>query len=103
VGRQLLEVFWGLNTTESRATSFTPFRLMYEAEAMTPEELKHVSPRSDPSTIPDADELTAKDLLDGDRVGALNILNKYQASTKSWRDKDVIPKEFEGCAGAEMN
>jgi hypothetical protein len=50
---------------------------------MTPEEIKHGSPRSDPSTIPDIDELTAKDLLDGDRVGALNILNKYQTTTKS--------------------
>jgi hypothetical protein len=67
---------------------------MYRVEAMTPQELKHGSTRSDPGTIPNEDELTSKDLLDGDRVDALNTLNKYQAATKSWRDKTVIPKDF---------
>jgi transposase InsO family protein len=33
---QLPEVLWALNTTESCAKGFTPFRLMYGAEAMTP-------------------------------------------------------------------
>jgi hypothetical protein len=36
---QLPEVIWTLNTTESRATGFTPFRLMYGSEAMMPQEL----------------------------------------------------------------
>jgi hypothetical protein len=38
---QLLEVVWALNTTECRATGFTPFCLLYGSEAMTPQELKH--------------------------------------------------------------
>jgi transposase InsO family protein len=42
---QLPEVIWALNTTESRAIRFTPFRLTYGSEAMTPQELKHGSPR----------------------------------------------------------
>jgi hypothetical protein len=50
-GGQLIEVLWGLNTTESRTTCFTPFRLMYGAEAMTSQELHLGSPRLDPSTI----------------------------------------------------
>jgi hypothetical protein len=41
---QLPEAVWTLNTTESPATGFTPFRLMYRAEAMTPHELKHGLP-----------------------------------------------------------
>jgi hypothetical protein len=41
---QLPEVVWALNTTECRATGFTPFRLMYGSEAMTLQELKHGSP-----------------------------------------------------------
>jgi hypothetical protein len=41
---QLPEVIWALNTTECRATGFTPFRLMYGSKAMTPQELKHRSP-----------------------------------------------------------
>jgi hypothetical protein len=43
---QLPDVIWALNTTESRATGFTPFRLMYRSEAMTLQELKHGSPRT---------------------------------------------------------
>jgi hypothetical protein len=60
-----------------------PFRLMYRAKAMTPQELKHGSPRTNLNTTPDIDELAAQDLLDDDWVEALNALNKYQATTKS--------------------
>lgn len=67
----------------TRATGFTPFRLMYGAEAMTPHELKHVLPRTDPRATPDIDELTAKDLLDGGRVDALDTLKKYQVAKKT--------------------
>jgi hypothetical protein len=48
---------------ESCAIGFTPFRLTYGAEAMTLRELKHGSPRSDPSMTLEIDKLTAKDLL----------------------------------------
>jgi hypothetical protein len=91
---QLPEVIWALNTTESRATGFTSFRLMYGSEAMTPQELKHGSPRTSPMATPDIDESTSKDLIDRDRVLALQALNKYQAQTKAWRDNNVIPREF---------
>jgi transposase InsO family protein len=36
---ELSRVIWLHNTTESRTTKFTPFRLLYRAEAMCPEEL----------------------------------------------------------------
>src|SRR5699024_12516670 len=39
-------------------------------------------------------EPTSKDLINGDRVFALQALNKYQAQTKAWRDHAVIPREF---------
>jgi hypothetical protein len=73
---------------------FTPFRLLYGSEAMTPQEIKHGSPRTVTSSVPDVDEPTSKDLIDGDRVFALQALNKYQAQTKAWRDHTVIPREF---------
>jgi hypothetical protein len=44
---------------------------------MTPQEFKYGSPRTNPSTTPDIDELTTKDLLDGDHVEALDALTKY--------------------------
>jgi hypothetical protein len=90
----LPEVVWALNTTECRATGFTPFRLLYGSEAMTPQEIKHGSPRTAASAVPDVDEPTSKDLIDGDRVFALQALDKYQAQTKAWRDQAVIPREF---------
>jgi hypothetical protein len=90
----LPEAVWALNTTECRATGFTPFRLLYGSEAMTPQEIKHGSPRTSASAIPDADEPTSKDLIDGDRVFALQALDKYQAQTKAWRDHTVVPREF---------
>jgi hypothetical protein len=91
---QLPEVIWALNTTESRATGFTPFRLMYGSKAMTPQELKHGSPRTSPTATPNVNELTSEDFIDGDRVLGLEALNKYQAQTKAWRDNTVIPREF---------
>jgi hypothetical protein len=90
----LPKAVWALNTTECRATGFTPFRLLYGSEAMTPQEKKHGSPRTVSSAVPDVDEPTSKDLIDGDRVFALQALNKYQAQTKAWRDHAVIPREF---------
>jgi hypothetical protein len=90
----LPEAVWALNTTECRATGFTHFRLLYGSEAMTPQEIKHGSPRTISSAVPDVDEPTSKDLIDGDRVFALQALNKYQAQTKAWRDHAVIPREF---------
>lgn len=81
-----------LNTTESRTIGFAPFRLMYGVEAMTPQELKYGSSRSDPSAPPNIDELTTKDLLDGDPVEAIDALSKYLATTNTWRYIVVIQK-----------
>ena len=67
---------------------------MYGSEAMTPQELKHGSPRTNKSVVPDVDEPTSKDLIDGDRVLALQALDKYQVQTKAWRDNTVVPREF---------
>jgi transposase InsO family protein len=74
---QLPEVLWALNTTECLATRFTPFRLLYGSEAMTPQEIKHGSPRTNTSIVPDVDEPTSKDLIDRDRILALQALNRY--------------------------
>jgi hypothetical protein len=87
-------VVWALNTTECQATGFTPFCLLYRSEAMTPQEIKHGSPRTSTSVVPDVDEPMSKDLINGDRVLTLQALNKYQAQTKAWRDNAVVPREF---------
>jgi len=38
---ELPKVVWSHNTTASRAMGFTPFKLLYEEEAMLPKEAKH--------------------------------------------------------------
>jgi hypothetical protein len=91
---QLPEVVWARNMTECRATMFTPFRLLYGSEAMTPQEIKHGSPRTNTSAVPYVDEPTSKDLIDGDRVLTLQALDRYQAQTKASRDNAVVPREF---------
>jgi hypothetical protein len=68
---------------------------MYGSEAMTLQELKHGSPRTSTMAMPDIDEATTNDLLDGDHVSALEALNKYQAQTKAWPDSVVTPKDFD--------
>jgi hypothetical protein len=40
---ELLKVVWSHNTTTSRTTGFTPFKLLYGEEVMLPEEIKHQS------------------------------------------------------------
>jgi hypothetical protein len=61
---------------------------------MTPQEIKHGSPRTNTSAIPDVDEPISKDLINGDRILALQALDRYQAQTKAWRDNTVVPREF---------
>jgi hypothetical protein len=67
---------------------------MYGSEAMTPQELKHGSARTNQSAVPYVDEPTSKDLIDGDHVLVLQALNKYQVQTKAWRDNNIVPREF---------
>ena len=40
---ELPKVVWSHNTMASRATGFTPFKLLYGKEAMLPKEIKHQS------------------------------------------------------------
>jgi hypothetical protein len=44
--RELPSVVWSLRTTTSRATGFSPFFLVYGAEAILPTDLEYGSPRT---------------------------------------------------------
>jgi hypothetical protein len=39
-------------------------------------------------------KIASKDLIDGDRVFALQALDKYQVQIKAWRDNTVVLREF---------
>lgn len=80
---------------ETRYTGFTPFKLMYDAEAMMPQELKFKSPRLENNLDPEANEPVDKDFLEDHIVEALNAIIRYQEATKAWRDKSIKIKEFD--------
>ena len=42
---ELLSVLWSIRTTPNRSTSYTPFFMVYGAEAVLPSDIRHDSPR----------------------------------------------------------
>ena len=64
---------------ESRATKSTPFKLLYGEEAMSPEELRHVSSRTE---APDEDIKPTIDTIEAIKTQAAINLGKYQEETR---------------------
>ena len=90
---ELPKVIWSHNTFETRTTKFTPFRLLYGAEAMSPEELKNKSLRA--TSAPESNEpLDDSNLVELDILQASSNLRKYQKEMTKWRDKKVVKKNI---------
>jgi hypothetical protein len=87
-------VVWSHNTTISRSIGFTPFKLLFGYEAITPEKAKVGSIRTVASAEDEADYSVAKDAIEGTRLQAVENINKYQAKTIKWRDKKVWLKNI---------
>jgi len=83
---QLTKVVWSHNTTTSRSTGFTPFKLLFGDEAITPEEAKTGSIRVVASAESGSEDAYSveKDALEGIRLQAVENINKYQAETIKW-------------------
>jgi hypothetical protein len=86
---ELIKVVWSHNTIISRSTCFTPFKLLFGDEVITPEEAKARSIRTAASAEDEADYHVAKDNIEGTRLQAVENINKYQAETIKWRDRKV--------------
>jgi hypothetical protein len=80
---------WSHNTSVCRATKFTPFKLLYREEPVTPEEIKLCSPRTKIEATYSSSEAESKDLLEPERMKTVENLQSYQNETKVWRDKKV--------------
>jgi BRCT domain type II-containing protein len=91
---ELIKVVWSHNTTISRSTGFTPFKLLFGDEAITPEEAKAGSIRTVASAENEADYSVAKDAIEGTRLQAVENINKYQAEIIKWRDRKVRLKNI---------
>jgi hypothetical protein len=92
---ELPKVIWSHNTTVSRATGFTPFRLLFGTEAMTPEEIKNESLRVlKGKEIGEDDQKVEKDMIELTILEAAENIKKYQKETKIWKDKKVVRKDI---------
>jgi hypothetical protein len=91
---ELVKVVWSHNTTVSRSTGFTPFKLLFGDEAITPKEAKAGSIRTVASVENEANYSVAKDTIEGTRFQAVENINKYQAETIKWRDRKVRLKDI---------
>ena len=67
-------VLWSLRTTPNRSTGFTPFFLIYGAEAVIPTDIEFDSPRVTMYIVAEAKEARKDgvDLLEEARLLALN-------------------------------
>jgi hypothetical protein len=61
---ELIKVVWSHNTTISRSTGFTPFKLLFGDEAITLEEAKAGSIRTAASAEDEVDYHVAKDTIE---------------------------------------
>ena len=92
---ELPRVIWSHNTIESRATKFTPFKLLYGEEAVTPEEIKLKSWRTTEgaNTIKEDIKPSIGTIEAGKMQAAIN-LGKYQEETRRWKNKKVKPRDI---------
>jgi hypothetical protein len=86
-------VVWSLRTTPSRATGFSPFFLVYGAEAVLPTDLEYGSPRT--RAYDDRSNQTSRenslDQLEEARDFALLHPARYQQSLRCYHARSVRP------------
>jgi hypothetical protein len=87
---------WSLRTTPSKATGFTPFFLVYGAEAVLPTDLEYGSPR-----VRGYDEGTNQrarkdslDQLDEARTVAMIHLTRYQQALRRYQARRIRCRDF---------
>jgi hypothetical protein len=93
--KELPSVVWSLRTTPSRATGFTPFFLVYGAEAILPTDLEYGSPRT--RTYDDRSNQSSRedslDQLEEARDVALLHSARYQQSQGRTTTEATSPAE----------
>jgi hypothetical protein len=89
-------VVWSLRTTPSRATGFSPFFLVYGAEAILPTDLEYGSPRTrayaDRSN--QANREDSLDQLEEARDMALLHSARYQQSLRRYHARGVRSRDL---------
>ena len=74
--KELQKALWALRTSPTRVTSFSPFKLLFGNEAMTPGDLVAKSLRAIEDNQPEGSGISL-DLLEEHRVQAIATMAKY--------------------------
>ena len=61
---------------------------------MTPKEIKFQGPRTNVQIIEEEEQVTSQNLLEEERMKAIQNLDKYQKETKNWYNKKVRPRQL---------
>jgi hypothetical protein len=93
---ELPAVLWSLRTTPNRSTGYTPFFMVYGAEAVLPTDIVHDSPRIEQYSEAEVKEArqTDVDLLEEARELALSRSAVYQQSLRRYHSQKVNPRVF---------
>ena len=93
---ELPSVLWGLRTTPNRSTGYTPFFMVYGAEAVIPTDILHDSPRVQLYTEQEVKEARENDvdLLEEARELALARTAIYQQNLRRYHSRKVNPRVF---------
>jgi len=93
---ELPSVLWSLRTSKSRATGFTPFFMVYGAEAILPTDLDYGSPRVQ-AYDPQGNETNLQDALDQlDEARDVALLRsaKYQQALRRYHSRRIQERSF---------
>ena len=92
----MLAILWSLRTTPNRSTGFTPFFLVYGAEAVIPTNVEFDSSRVAMHTNVEAREAREDgiDLLEEARLLALSRSAIYQQDLRHYHSKKIKPLAF---------
>ena len=93
---ELPAVLWSLRTTPNRSTGFTPFFLVYGAEAVLPSDILHDAPRVSAYTEDNAKEAQqlSVDLLEEERALAEQRSAIYQQKLRRYHNRRVRQRSF---------
>jgi hypothetical protein len=95
--KDLPSVVWSLRTTPSRAIGFSPFFLVYGAEAVLPTDLEYGSPRT--RAYDDQSNQTSRedslDQLEEARGMALLHSARYHQSMRRYHARGVRPRDLQ--------
>jgi transposase InsO family protein len=93
---ELPSVLWSLRTTPNRSTGYTPFFLVYGAEAVLPTDIEHDSPRVKMFTEAEIKESRENDvdLLEEARELTLSRSAIYQQNLRRYHSRKVNPRVF---------